>query len=372
MLWVIYICLIMVGLFCRNSKCYDFTVVVFLGFLALINTDSADYSGVYLATYLNPTAVEGMDPGWVLLCQMGASLNLSYNGFACILTVVSMLLLRYYCKAMGSNSSLMLSMFLIYPGLMSIVQFRQFVASAIGAVALAVICSKIRWRDVLFSAMAVLAFFVHRSAIILFLVLLCPVLKMFGRKGRVAAAIFLVSLGLLALLNARAIAETVFGEYRTGIYLSAFGGDTAVSSLGGVRNAALVIVMALLPFLCYRYIRRVMPVELPKETSTDVLPDLVQMMEFSRTIVVFELTLMVLLPVVLITNDFMRFERYGFTYALALFSAMPEVRSRHPLLSCKALYVALCAIFAFSYVANTFDSVYGALLSYEYLPKILG
>lgn len=369
MLWVIYICLIMVGLFCRNSKCYDFTVVAFLGFLALINTDSADYSGVYLATYLNPTAAEGMDPGWVVLCQIGASLNLSYNGFACILTVASMLLLRYCCKAMGSNSSLMLSLFLIYPGLMSIVQFRQFVASAIGAVALVVFCSKIRWRYVLFSAVAALAFLVHRSAAVLFLVLLHSVLKMFGRKGRIAAVIFLVSLGLLALINARAIAETVFGEHRTGIYLGAFGGDTAVSTLGGMRNAALVIAMAVLPVLCYRYLRRVMSVELPEEASTDILSDPAQTMEFSRVIVLFELGLLVLLPVVLITNDFMRFERYGFTYALALFSAMPEVGNRHPLLSCKALYVALCSVFALSYVANTFDAVYGALLSFEYFPN---
>ena len=85
-------------------------------------------------------------------------------------------------------------------------------------------------------------------------------------------------------------------------------------------------------------------------------------------ILFLNLCLLVLVPVVFLTNDFMRFERYGITLALALFAMMPSLKRRAPILSCKALYVGVCLLFAFFYVANTFDSVYVALLNPETIP----
>lgn len=363
MLWFIYIAMIAVGLFVKNSKAYDFSVILFMGLLAWLNTDAADYSAIYLATYLAPTSMYDMDTGWVFLNQVGSSLGLYYNGFACVVVILSLLLYREFGRRIGANTSFMLALFAIYPGLMSIVQFRQFVASCVGAMALAVICSNKRSKYIYFIILASCAFLIHRSAAVIFLVLLFPMLKAAGRRGRLFAIALVVMAGIYAVFNASSLGVMLFGEFRTGVYMGAADGTTAISRWGGIRNAILVAAIALSSYLCCRYMaREAMGSAKPSDYFSWPIPDA------AKIIALLNIVLLALIPVVFITNDFMRFERFGLTYALGLFAMMQQVKNRHIVLSCKAFYVAICFVFAYFLVANTFDSVYGALLSFEYVP----
>lgn len=358
MLWIIYISLIILGLFLKRSRVYDYCVISFLGFLAWANTDAADYKSIYLPIYLNPSESADMDTGWVVLCEFGKFIRLSYNGFACVLTVLALLLLRWAGLYISTNTSFMLSLFLIYPGLISIVQFRQFIASSIGVVALILLFAKVQHRYIFFIVLASFACLIHRSAAVLFLLLLWPLLRAFSRKGRTLATIFVICSCLGVISNAETISAFFFGEKRTYVYLSAYQGATAAGPLGGLRNVLLIIIMAIMTY----YLRQTLLETYNKrkfQSNIDV----------SYGISILNISMLVLIPFVYITNDFMRFERYAFTYALLLFAMLCNTKSCFKFFLNKFSYAILCFIFAFSYVANSFDSIYGALLSFETLPS---
>lgn len=357
MLWIPYVLLVLVGLFCNNSKTFDLIVILFMGTLAWLNTSAADYASVYLPIYLNPFGAHDMDPGWVWLCYFGAKAGLTYNGFSFFVVIASMVLYREFGRRIGANTSLMLSLFLIYPGLMSLVQLRQFVACSVACFAFALFwTSDNKLRNIFFVALMLLAFSLHRSAVVLLLALLPDFIAAAGRRGRVLAVLFLAIIGFFLLSNWRDLSIQLFGENRTFVYLGATGGANAVSTLGGMSNVLMLVLAALLPYFCCRHISK-----LNNTLEASVLDWRIGKAPLG--ILFLNASLLVLVPVVFLTNDFMRFERHGLSMALGLFAMMPSLEKRSPLLSCKALYVAVCLVFACLYVANSFDSVYTALLN---------
>lgn len=361
MLWAIYITLIIVGLFCNKSKLYDISVVVFMGLLAWLNTQASDYALVYLPTYQAPFDVYDMDVGWSFLCQLGRLCGLYYNGFACIVTIVSMLLYRWFGKRIGANTSLMLALFLIYPGLISIVQFRQFAACSIGLLAICLLYSKSKRSFLWFLLLMIAAISIHRTAVVLLCVGLVPLLVSSGKRERVVVALGLAAVGFLLFLNWKCISLAVFGEMRTTVYLNAGSGTAAASMIGGIRNALFLLAMAVTPYFCSSYMASLNGMN--KKCLFDRNDN-----EIIASAVFLNLILVVLVPVVFLTNDFMRFERYGFTMALGLFAMMPSLKKRSRMLSCKAFYVAICLAFAFAYVGNSFNTVYLPLLSFSSMP----
>lgn len=357
MLWIPYLLLVLLGQFCKNSKTYDFSVILFMGFLAWLNTSSADYASVYLPIYYNPFGAHDMDPGWAWLCYFGSEAGLTYNGFSCIVVMAAMVLYREFGRRIGSNTSFMLALFLIYPGLMSLVQLRQFVACSVACFAFALFwTSDKKMRHIFFPALMLISFSLHRSSVVLLFALFPEVLTVAGRRGRILVALVLTIIGFGLLSNWKDLSIQLFGENRTSVYLGATGGANAVSTLGGMRNALILVLAALLPYCCCRYIAK-----MRKSLDKGVLDWMIGRAPLG--IIFLNAALLVLIPVVFLTNDFMRFERHGLTMALGLFAMMPSLEKRSPLLSCKALYVAVCLVFAYFYVANSFDSVYTALLN---------
>lgn len=364
MMWLVYLLLICVGLFLNNTRVYTACVAVFFGLLAWNNTDAADYASVYLPMYLNPTGVYDIDPGWSVLCQIGAAVGLSYNGFACIMAVASVCLFAFAGKRLGVNTSFVLALLLIYPGLMSLVQFRQFVASAIGAIGIVFLFSDSKHRYIKFLTVTLCAFLVHRSAIVVLALLLWPMLRAAGRRGRALLLIVLVGTVVFVMANVQEVASFFFGDFKTAAYLQLTpSASNAVSALGGARNAVLLFSMPMLIYLCAKIVEDENVLVSSGITSMDYD------YYFFRSILFFNLALLILFPLVFITNDFMRFERYAFSYSIYVFAMMPCFAKRHPILSCKALYIVVCLVYAYTYVvAGTFDLVYTPLLSIETFP----
>lgn len=353
-LWTAYVALVALGLFAKRSKAYDAAVVAFMGTLALLNTDAADLHMVYLPVYAHPELYEGsVEYGWLALCRLGAGLGLSYNGFACLLTVACMLLVVLFARKATPNESFYLSLFLVYPGLMSLVQFRQFVASTVGILAVLVL-SKGRRRDwVGFFALIILAFCLHRSSLVFALCALLPLYRALGGRGRCLMVVLCAAAVAFATANARLVGGFLFGEFRTSAYLGAATGGASL--LGGLRNVAYILLMCLLVPYCARAV--VDDGQGPARTR------LVEMAAFLNVFMV------ALVPFALMTNDFMRFERQAFMLALAVFAAMPYLRHRHALLSTKAVLLVVCLLFCYSFVVKgTFDPVIGSLLSYDCIP----
>lgn len=361
-LWTTYLTLILLGLFVRKSKCYDVCFVVFMGVVAWLNTDSADILDVYMPMYAAPQLDWGTEQGWLFLCKVGNALGLSYNGFVFILTLLaSTALVIFACKT-TPNESFYLALFLVYPGLLSLVQFRQFIATAIALIGVLVLASGRRGKWVWFFLLLLIAFSMHRSAIVLVLLAVVPIYRRVPKKLRWLAitlgAFFLVE----AVINAQSISTFFFGEVKTGAYFRSLSGDTSAGAGGNASSLGIALIdIFLTVFLC------VLVPLFAKRLKEDADEDsaFLQFASFAN------IAMLVLVPMLFITEDFMRFERYSFMLALCIFAGMPYLSKRHVLFSCKAFLVAVCFAFCWMYAIRgaTFGAVIGPLLSFEYFPS---
>lgn len=362
-LWVVFL-----GCALRRSRVYDVAVVILLGFLAWANTDAADLTGVYMPQYADPMYFLQLgdgDNGWLVLCMAGNLLHLSYNGFACVVTAGATALIAYTARRLTPNESFFLALFLLYPGLLSLVQLRQYVASAVAMAAVLVLVGKEgRWRLLLFVGLLFVAYTIHRSAAFMFLVLLVPLWHAVPRPWRVLVAIVLGVVLVVGLANWDDLAAFFFGEQKTGYYMRAAYGDTSQSSggnassfRGGALNALLIVFMAVLVPRCSHL--------LSDEGVED--PALTAVCSFVN------LSCLALVPFVFVTADFMRFERYGYMLALYVLAGMPSLAHKgsvRMLISNKFVIVAICLVYGYflSMRGSMRTEVWYALLTFEYLP----
>ena len=206
------------------------------------------------------------------------------------------------------------------------------------------------------------AVLLHGSSVILVLVLLSSVLAATGKRGRVIVMLGLIAIACALLANWEMISVQLFGKMRTSVYLGAAGTLAGVSISGGLRNAALLVFMTVLPYLCCRYMARIKGTLDNGLFGWDIGKPALGILSLNAALIV-------ILPTVFLTSDFMRFERHGMTLALGLFAMIPGLSKGTKVLSCKALYVAVCLVFAYFYVANTFDSVHAPLLNPVTVPS---
>lgn len=365
LLWTAYISLIIIGLFVKRSIAYDLLIIGFLGFVAWIATDTADLP-YYVRIYLTPSDYLNVEGGWRLLCSLGVALGLSYNGFACVITVAATALLVVFARRATPNESFFLSMFLIYPGLISLVQFRQYVASTIVLIGVLALSGKKRYSWPVFIGSLVLAFLIHKSSIIVGFVALVPFFNKLNKHGRIIASI-VMGVALAALLvKAKDFSFLVFGQEQSEVYLRAASGDTsikdggnAISAFGALRNLVFIFGIAFLSLYC---------VALGEKKRNALWVKRQSLLKLSQFI---NIAMIALVPFVVISGDFMRFERYGFMFALVIFTYMPYIAKRHVLFSTKAFYVFIATVFLYFLFLNgsTFNTTVEALLSFEYFPN---
>lgn len=363
LLWTTYILLVLIGLFLKRSRAYGIAVILFLGMVAWLNTDSADLIGVYIPMYQSPQLVQHAEPGWMLLCSVGHVLGLTYNGFACIVTIVASAMVVYFAYKTTPNYSFFMALFLVYPGLISLVQFRQFVAMAIAMMGVLALAENRKHSWLVFFMIMLAAYTIHRTALIMSLIAIVPIYQKIPKWLKVVLIAVITLSIMLIISNIRAVGNFFFGDVKTSAYLRATTGDFS-SGTGG--NASSIVIsmldISLTLFMCvfvsyctYR---------LSHDRVENIL--LLKFVRFANAM------MCALIPLLFITEDFMRFERYAFALALCAFAGMPSLRHRHVLFSCKAFLLLICIVFCWMYAmrGTTFDVVIAPLLSYEYFPKL--
>lgn len=351
MLLTIYLLLILCGVFIKESKVYNFLTVSFLGFITLDNYSAADYASLYLPTYLNPSFDSKVGAGWIYLCYLGNFIHLSYNSFAAIVCMLCVGCLILVSSKLHINSSFVLCIFLIYPGLISIVQFRQFVASILTLVAVCVLCSNKKGKIIYYYILILVASSIHSSAIIMFLI---PILFYYNKLKKVSKIIFgffLIFAVVYVFSNYEKIALMFFGE-KTNIYLS--DGAMNHSLFGQFKNVFLLVLMAVWAFTCERNLSFNRYVDgKNSEYSARVF----------KCFLYANYLMLIFLPVISITDDFMRFERYAFTCDIFIFSFFAcSFRKGH---GSRVIYAVLASVFALFYVMNNYEGVYIPLLTYS-------
>lgn len=363
LLWATYLTLILLGLFVRRSKCYDACFIVFMGVVAWLNTDSADILDVYMPMYAAPQLDWGTEPGWLFLCSIGNALGLSYNGFAFLLTLLTSMALVVVARKIVPNESFFLALFLVYPGLLTLVQFRQFIASAIALIGVLVLANERKGKWIWFTLLLLIAFSMHRSSIILASLAIVPIYRRVPKRLRWIAIALGVFLLVEMIMNAQVISTYFFGEVKTGAYFRSLSGDTSAGAGGNASSLSTAMIdIALTLLLCV----------LVPLFAKWLQEDAVEGGEFLKLASFINIVMVALVPMLFITQDFMRFERYGFMLALFVFAGMPYLTKRHTLFSCKAFSLAVCFAFWWMYEirGTTFGAVIGPLLSFEYLPPL--
>ena len=311
--------------------------------------------------YLNPQYDWGVEPGWTLLCNVGNALGLTYNGFACVLCILATSLLVFLVRRMAVNSSFYIALFLVYPGLISIVQFRQFVASVIVLAGVYWLLREEKMSLPVFACCVLVGFAIHRSAIIMAVLGIVPFYSRFPKRLRWILALLAIGLLVWCMSNSRLLGQMMFGETKTDAYLRSLDGDTS-SGLGG--NAS-TLTIALIDVFLTIFVGLFVAICARKCEKDGLISN-----HASLTVSVSNLMMLALVPLLFVTEDFMRFERYGFMLALLAFSMMPYLKKRHVLFSCKAFLILICYAFTYMYVlrGSTFSVVVEPLLSFEYFP----
>lgn len=142
----IYLAIVTWGLFAKKTRVYDYIVIVFFCLIALNGTNGQDFA-YYQDNYLHPEhyAPGVIEPGWQFLCSLFRSMGFGYGFFYAIMTLFSLLIILAVIRWLDVDRGVFWSCLLICPGLMNLVQFRQFVAMAIGLAAIT--CLAVGFRD---------------------------------------------------------------------------------------------------------------------------------------------------------------------------------------------------------------------------------
>lgn len=124
---IIYVCLIIVGIFRRNSKIVSFILLFYMWSLIGLNTytpDYASYEAVFNGTYYGLN----MDVGFDLCCGFFHSLGLTFQQFRMVWALLYILLVSNFVFRNTKNPNFVLGLMLICPVLLDVSGIRSSVA----------------------------------------------------------------------------------------------------------------------------------------------------------------------------------------------------------------------------------------------------
>ena len=195
MLAVLFILIIVIGLFIKKYiKTYDIIIILFLCFLAYHAVNVADFENYKKAyeyiRFRNNYTDLGL--GWLQLCKIGNAINLSYEQFKVLIVFISALLIRSTIRFFINDykvSSIVWTLFLIYPALLDLTQVRFLLSESIVIYAIRYIIDEKIFKNIKFLFFVIIAYTVHSTAIFYLLFLLPQVLN-----GKNTKYLYLVSI----------------------------------------------------------------------------------------------------------------------------------------------------------------------------------
>lgn len=352
---IIYVLPIIGGVFLKwkgNAQPYVIIVSITAMILSLFCTTHADYSlyETLYARYGEIASSWGSRPVWGLLSWLGYQLDLPYNWFSGIIAAVSTYMIGTVARKVSPNTPFFLALILIYPGLINLVQLRQYFASALLLCAIDGLISSGKMGKLRFIICIALAAGVHSSAIV-FLPLLF--VGFFERHSSVFVVLTLVSLvlGLTGnILNSIALA--MFNSDVTEAYFNGQGGGA------NTLTSIFTVFEVFGAFLLAKCVEK----ELNNGTSDIVMGNktITRLIKITNLI---NILFIAILPVLIINTDFLRLHRYALLVNAILYSCVVYQNNRIIGSVYKILFtVYYFAILYFLYWINVFDVTIAPML----------
>lgn len=312
MITILYITLILLGIIFewpKNSAIYDLIVISACTFMVAICTTHADYIAYY-AQYMAviPSFAVMSEPIWAMLNYLFRALGFSYSIFIGVQTAVTLFFVAIAARRLSISTPFMWSLFLIYPGLIGFVQIRQSLAMSVVFLAFSYLINDRKSSGIAFYILVFIAGLIHKTA---FFVMILPLAKRFF-SHKVFLVLFILSSLLSALQTGWMVnlARSLFTDEKSLAYLAGYGG--VASNLSRIFTVCESIGAVGLIIIC-AHLKSFQTNDTASIAYTYLLP--------------FNLLFVVLIPVLIVNTDFLRFMRYPLLLNITILGILSPLSS---------------------------------------------
>lgn len=235
-LLLLYVVSILLGVINRNSK-YLFVWIFAIAWLMIAgNYANPDYEA-YETRYDIGLGIL-LEPGFGFLCDFFKYLGYDYFGFKAFVSFICLYMVFYSIRKLSLNISLGATLFILYPFIIDITQFRNFIAYSIVVFGIPFLYERTRKGAIKYCATVIVASLFHTSVFFYILFLLAR--KKINR-WHIGIGIILIAIIKVSIYNAF---QTQFDTDKLGIY-------DKPSIIGALFLAFLVIMNAIVVWRIY-------------------------------------------------------------------------------------------------------------------------
>lgn len=271
--------------------------------------------------------------GWMYLCLVANKIGLSYVLFKSILYLIASILIYLSIgKFVKKRRNIVFGLYLLFPGLLDLVQIRFFLASSIVLYALICMILKMRRKTIVtYLIVVLLASLIHMSCLFYLVFLLIPIFKNFKPKELFVACIFLILIFVLLSNYIDDILIAILPENQASRIANYFDGDY-ISIFAVAVYGLLFILQFILSYIMYKRIR------FNKRLKNVV-----------KCICLINVLILLSFPFVFLSSDFLRLQRPLLLLNYALFIGMSH-RIRLPKVKIGDVVIKYKEIFYLSYI----------------------
>lgn len=200
MIYIISICIVLLGLCKRKSNTIYVIMLLWMWILFAFNYNNADYimyqqfyNGDPLATMKNTEIL------FKISCEIAANIGLEYKTFIMIYSILPIIIIGKSIKKYTNNTNFVLGCYFIFPFLIDVVQIRHFMAMAIITYAFQFLLTDNKKDIIKYILLNVVAIGFHSSAIVYLLFILAK--KVNNRRIKIGVIICVVILSIVIQTN---------------------------------------------------------------------------------------------------------------------------------------------------------------------------
>ncbi|HFU3980232.1 TPA: EpsG family protein [Streptococcus suis] len=171
MLFLIFIIVVFLGFIIKDSKFINTVIVLFIWIIMGFNYSNADYLN-YQYSYLligSNYYSSNMEIGYQFLMKISNYLDLTYQQFVMVISMVGLLLITSTIKKYSNHPNTVLALYMIFPLLLDTVQLRGFLSMSIVVFAIRYLEVENKINIFKYLSLIAIAFSIHFSAFFYFL-----------------------------------------------------------------------------------------------------------------------------------------------------------------------------------------------------------
>lgn len=252
---ILFVGTILYAFFCKNQKNFWLWCAILFSFIIWTSENFADFDN-YERYFLRVTRGEkgilymGIPAGWYYLCLGFAKIGLSYRGMMVVVIILSCYLVHRFVKTFDCQESVFWGLFIMFPGLVQVIQIRFYLGTAIVFLSLCPLIRKEKWGLVKFIIGVLISYFVHASCAIF---IIFAFAALFDRYGTRKAIVLSICGTTLIYLASSYIPQIVSGYIPTVKFERYFESTISKTTTTWFLRIVLVwIVCVLIGYYCYK------------------------------------------------------------------------------------------------------------------------